>query len=257
MYLTQRLFAAAGLFAILSSVSMAAPITGDLRISGQAMVSYTELDFLCETASSGLPCDEATQGQFFVGQGQTGDFAAASNSFGWIKDLSAANQPIGQPFPGGPLVDFITLFVAPDVHLNLTSISPGDFPAASCAAAPAAGQVCTPPGSAFNLINNGTGNTITSTATFQVEGIGYKGSMADGFSTFVGTFSADFNVPFQQLLAQLNSNGGTGSVTAPYSARFELTPAAIPEPGTTTLMAAGFALVLAQAIRRRKAGNVE
>jgi PEP-CTERM motif len=225
-------------------------LTGNLRISGQAIVSNTNLNFLCEPASA-LPCVEAVEGNVFAGVSQTGDFTAVANTWGTVKDLSQANQPIGVDFL---LLDFITFPIAPTFHIDLTSISQGDFPATDCFAAPAGGQICTPPGSAFNL-SNGTDSLgrINSTANFQVAGRGYVGSMATGYSLFTGTYSADFNVPYQQLLADLAANNGTGTVTAPYSARFDFTPfTAIPEPGSVSLMLAGVAALATTKVLRRK-----
>ena len=245
----------AGAFVLFSAVSFAAPIVGDLRISGQAIVSNTALNFLCEPLS-GLPCNESSQGNTFVGNVQCGDFTAVSNSWGWIKDLNQAAQPIGAPFPGGALLDFITFSTRPDFHIDLTAISPGSFSPAQCLAAPAGGQVCTPPGSAFNLINASDPNgVVNSTATFQVSGRAYQGTMATGVSTFTGTYSADFNVPFQTILSQLAANNGTGTVMAPYSARFTATAvpgAEIPEPGTMSLMLAGAVLLASGVTHRRK-----
>jgi hypothetical protein len=250
---TTRFLPLAGLVALLASVSLATPITGDLRVSGQATVSLSALNFLCEPLS-GLVCNEATQGNLFIGNGQTGNFTAVANSYGWIRDLNQAQQPIGMPFPGGPLLDFITFALRPDYHIDLTGIAPGDFSAAACGAAPAGGQTCTPPGSAFNLINATDPNgVINSTATFQVSGRAYSGTMASGFSTLTGTYSADFNVPYQTLLTQLAAGGGTGTVTAPYSARFTATMVnEVPEPETMTLMFAGLiALICTKLFSRR------
>ena len=232
-----------------SSSAVATPLVGNLRISGQATVSNTDLDFACEPVS-GVPCVEADEGNTLAGLFQTGDFTAVSSQFGLIKDLNNVDQPIG---PAGFVLDnFITFPSVPGYNIVLTNIAFGDFGLADCLAAPAGGQTCTPPGSAFNLSNGTDGaGRINSTANFQVSGIGYKDSQATGYSFFTGTFSADFNVPYQDLLAQLASGGGTGTVTAPYSARFDFTP--IPEPGSMSLMLfGGIAAFTTRLIRRRR-----
>jgi len=250
---TTRFLPLAGLVVLLASVSLATPITGDLRVSGQATVSLSALNFLCEPLS-GLACNEATQGNLFIGNGQAGSFTSVANSYGWVKDLNQAQQPIGLPFPGGPLLDFITFAVQPSYHIDLIGIAPGSFSPAGCGAPPAGGQTCTPPGSAFNLINATDPNgVVNSTATFQVSARGYQGTMASGFSNLTGTFSADFNMPYQNLLAQLATGGGTGTVTAPFSARFTASPInEIPEPETMTLMFAGFMMFLCTKLFSRR-----
>jgi len=234
----------------------AAPITGTLSGGGSAEVSNTFLNFLCDVLST-APCADAGQGSFLVGPvsatTQTGSFASVANTWATLKDLNNVTEPVGSSFM---LPDFIVFQANPALHLDLTFINPGSFPAGMCFSAPSPGQICTPPlptgVSAFNLIN---GANNQSTATFQVQGTGYSVSASTGTSTYVGTFSADFNEPYQTLLAQLASNGGTGSVTAPYSARFTLTPV-VPPPGVpepaTSMMVVGGLLVMAGVVRRRK-----
>lgn len=243
-YIFSRILPVAAVLAF-SAVSVAAPLTGTLDITGSATVSYTELDFGCIPGQPG--CVEGTEGNQFAVGAQSGDFTAVAFQFGEILDLNSTDQPIGTPFV---LNNFIS-FAGMPWNIQLTSISSGDAGVADCFAAPSAGQTCTPPGSAFTLLNQLDDNgNFSSTATFQVSGLAWTGSQATGFSTFTGTFSADRNSSFQDLLTTLGANGNTGSITAPYSATFEFTP--IPEPGTTSLMIAGGALLAVGSLRRRK-----
>jgi len=222
------------------------PVSGTFDIAGLggAQVGATTLTFspCVPNASLGVTCTGVTDSGSFGITGATGDFGGLVGTGGYIHDLNSAAQPINQMFS---LPNFIT-FTGSDIQLELQFIFTGVDPQASCLAAPAPGQTCTPvvpalvtpanPGglSPYNLQNTaGRG----STASFSVMGIANHG---DGeMNAFTGQFTAQFNVPYQTLLTELASG------TLPresYSATFTVTP--IPEPGTASLfIGAGLILV--------------
>ena len=79
----------------------------------------------------------------------------------------------------------------------------------SCAAAPAAGQTCTPSGSALTFLNVAGG---TSTATISIQGRARRISTNE-FDTLTVVVSTQFPFAFQTVLAVL---GGGGTVFSSY-----------------------------------------
>jgi hypothetical protein len=118
--------------------------------------------------------------------------------------------------------NFITFAALPTVSVTLTLVRSGLYNAASCAAAPAAGQNCTPVGTWFNFTNL--------TATSSILSFAVQGTMADSTlpgqtSTLTGLFIAQFaSASYQSLLA---TAAGGGAIPTTYSASF----AATPDPG--------------------------
>jgi hypothetical protein len=211
----------------------AAIIGGVLNITGSVAVSADALDFLPGGGGVGdFAVDPFTQ---------TGDFVPLAGTTGEAADLNSATEPVGVPIS---LPNFLTFAANPNLTFTLTFIRPGIFSPAACADPPAAGQVCTPPGSQFNL-NNLTSDS--STATFAVRGFVSDGS-SDPVSPFEGTFSTQFtNNSYQELLGTI---GAGGSVQATYSANFIVTP--IPEPGTVSMLVLGGLMMAVPMIRRRR-----
>jgi hypothetical protein len=151
---------------------------------------------------------------------------------------------------GGPIVPAMPYMTWTDPNFAgagflLNFIPNGIFPPVQCStnvAAAAVGQVCTVPGSLFNFVNN---PGLQATATWVLQGVSI-----DGKSTWQGNFTAQFGVPFQQVLLDLQNNG---SVTNTYSATFTAT--SVPEPGPLVLSACGLGLLLFSAGLRRKFGR--
>jgi len=151
----------------------------------------------------------------------------------------------GAGFPATPFMSFVNGGVTTVLEINF--IPPGINGTAGCSASPpAAGQVCTPAGSLFNLQNL---TATSSTATFRFQGV-----TNDSSSTWTGIFASQFNtLPFQSVLAALTTNG-FGSNT--FSGQITLTPGpAVPEPDPMTLTGCGLSLVLFSAALRRRFGR--
>ena len=105
--------------------------------------------------------------------------------------------------------------------------------------APAPGQMCTPPGSLFNLQNL--------TATSSSVSWRFQGITNDSASTWTGTFTSQFNtVPFQTVLADLAANGFVSNTFAG-----QITLVAIPEPETLSFLLLGSGMIVCATLLRR------
>jgi len=141
-----------------------------------------------------------------------------------------------------PLTNFIVFTPeavppgGPQISITLTRVLAGTFSSANCDpfGVVAAGQTCTPVGSAFNLQNQ---TTTTSSATFTLLGNAVDGVSGDTAPVQL-VFSSQFTVPYQQLLQALLSNGGTGNYSGAYSVS-ESGVSAVPEPATLSLLGIG------------------
>jgi hypothetical protein len=217
---------------LLVGAAYATPISGELNITGDVAVGATTIDW--------LPAGGGT-GTFTVTASSTGTFSGLAGSSGTMTDLDVLLQPVGVPIS---LPDFLVL--PGGISFELTMIDAGVFGSADCAAAPAAGQVCTPlfppPKSPFNLSNTGVG----STASFTMRGIATMGGMPASAVGVLGTFTTQFTgQDYQSLLATI---AGGGTVQASYSANFT---EQVPEPSTAYLVLGGFAMAAAGVLRRR------
>jgi len=213
-----------------------APVVGVLNIFGDVQVTAPggvgNIDFLPVGGTGGV---------FGVttADSQEGDFVPLAFTSGDIKDLNQAVHPVGVPFL---LSDFITFDADPDIRFDLRLINPGTSGAAGCFVGPAAGQQCTPPGSPFNLSNVTAGS---STASFQLSGDIRRVSTGE-LTPYNMIFTTQFiDQNYQQLLNTITTGG---AVRASFSAE----AAAIPEPGSMTLFAAGTALLAGLSIRRKR-----
>ena len=247
---------AAGL-ALSTSTASAAALTGQINIANDAdggvRVYADRIDWF-------LPLGGGT-GAIVVGGSNTGSFSGMAGATGDAKDLLFSAQPVDAAFPniapntvlageGVVLADFLT-FDAPFgyVHFDLNYINDGAFSSAQCFLAPAVGQVCSPDGSAFSLVNLPGGG---STASFSVSGF-VRNSLDGSLSTFTGVYTTQFNVPYQVVLAAFAT---VGYIDNTYSGTFtaQIIPV-VPEPATMLTFGAGAALLAAR--RRRKLNKVQ
>jgi hypothetical protein len=235
----------------LIATSFAAPITGQLSITGDASVSATTLMYLCDLFSP-FTCP-ANTGQMEVTGLQTGSFVPLANTPGNIKWLSASTTPLNQTFA---LTNFMTFQADPNTRLDLSFIFLGT--GTPCQASGNTGT-CTPElaelvtaanplgKSPFDLTNTPTG----STAEFAV--LGNTRNVATGETArFNGVFSATFvstpgttDQDVDHILARLAAPGFTA---APYAAQFVATTSPVPEPATWGMLLGGAALL---ALRKR------
>jgi len=178
-----------------------------------------------------LPANSAN---FIITAGSTGTFAPLVTTSGKINDFTAIPGPSVQ-------TNFVTFTSVPNLSFTLESISPGVFGSADCNAPPAAGQTCTPPGTAFNLTNT---SLDTGTVSFTIRGTASDGTGTP--SSFEGIINASFSgATYQDLLA--NVANGTFFTARAASASFNVT--ATPEPASMLLFGAGlFGVAL---LRRR------
>ena len=281
-----------GLVAVPLSAS-AAPLTGTISIAsnpgGGAIITPTDLTW---TPSPGVCTMPGGCGTFNVGTPTTGDFVPLIGfTDGQARNLTTADQPSGvgapPPAPGGlPASGFNTLnpnplqpegevlagfltfagSALPNAVFDLSYVDPGAFGVAQCGLAPAPGQTCTLPGTPFMFTNTGGNN---STVSFTVEGF-VRNTLTplDGLSTFTGTYTTQFTVPYQLLLIELESlapnalyagspgcsvqsYGTCGSIITTYSGTFTGTAiSTVPEPAT--LLTFGLGSAALTRIRRRK-----
>jgi len=242
MYI-RRLMLSACLLSGMTAVNLSAtPISGMFSIDGNITVTATTITW----ANTNSPF---TPDQANIGFNGTGSFAALDGTLVTIEDLNSATEPVGSTF--GP-DEFISFNSAPSMAtLEIDYIYPGVFTSAACTATPAVGQTCTPAGpgggpSPFSFTNEqGNQGTppIESDATFTFGGVTTDGGVWEG------QFSADFNVPYQTVLATLASSG---AVTDTYSSSLTvIVGSATPEPGSGIMLGSGLALVLLSLGSRR------
>ena len=182
-----RRFFLQGLAALLLGLSSAAqaravPIDGTLNVTGVVRVTPTSLDFRQVLGP--------VLGTVTVGPGSTGTFAGASGTQGQILNIPYA---AGTAQPG-----FLTLAAFPGLVFDLTELDAGVFKSTRCGASrPAAGQTCTPEGTALSLVNTSDHSCTAS--------IGLRGnfrSVTGEETPYAGVITFQFaDRSFQQLLA--------------------------------------------------------
>jgi len=219
----------------------AAPITqfSTVNLSGIVTVSVTGATQNILWFSDVAP----NLSQMTTTSGGTGDFVGTAGQ-NFIGNLNSAAQPASTPVSGGfvpkTFLDF-TATKASLPQLIITFLFDGVNGAAGCAAPPVVPQFCTPtlpaPGSPFNFENTPTGSTVS---------LDMSGVTSDGSATWMGIFTAQFNVPYQTILSNFAAGG---SVTNTFSATITATP--IPEAGTMSLLGLGL-IGVSMRLRRRK-----
>jgi len=237
--------------------AMATPITGSATWTGvftltnAGILSFcppvTPVQTPCPTVSAGAP------GWNVPGSG-TGDLAVYGSdpNGGTIFTLSQATNPVGVTLATPTL--FMTFAAAPgvgDVSFFMQTVFNGVGGAAACGAPPANGQTCTPPGSSVTFLNSAGGN---SSATIAMQGFARHAADAPGFALATPlqyVFTAQFNAPFQSVLADFSANG---SLTSTYSATATATPVQVPvpEPLSSLLIAGGLLGLSILRNRRRR-----
>jgi len=155
----------------------------------------------------------------------TGTFSTLNGTTGTILNIDNPPYVINTTFA---TPDFLTFAIAPNISVTLDVLLGGVNGTAQCLAAPAPGQICTPPNSPYNLANTAGGG---STASFVVSGVELDSSTGTSIA-IGGIFTAQFTVPYQTIEADVS---GTGTINTSYSASFST----VPEPGTGFTLALG------------------
>jgi hypothetical protein len=165
-------------------------------------------------------------GVFVIDPSSTGSFTPLAGTTATIQPLSVAGEPPGMAVN---VPNFITFAPLPTVSVTLTLVRSGLYNAASCAAAPAAGQSCTPMGTWFNFTNLTATSSILS---FAIEGTVVDLTSPGQTSALTGLFTAQFaTASYQSVLAAI---AGGGAIPTTYSASFAATPNGAPTPTPTT-----------------------
>jgi PEP-CTERM motif len=129
---------------------------------------------------------------------------------------------------------------------SLTFVAPGSYPSVDCFnPVAAAGQLCSPPNTPFNLANVSSGKDgLNTSASFNVSGVVTTPSAAS--YNYQGIFTSQFaRQSYQTLIGQIDAGG-----TIPVSYSLNIVATTVPEPATVVLMATGL-LFLVGAVHRR------
>jgi PEP-CTERM motif len=156
---------------------------------------------------------------------------SGENGQNQVETLTNPPEVIGSDFTP---TDFINFLIDPtQSSLDINFIYPGTGGSAGCTATPntSGTQTCTIPGSPFTFTNEQNGD---STATFTFAGI-----TADGLDAWSGTFSANFLVPYQTIVASFISNPSNATATDTFAGTLDVNVSSVPEPGTIMMIGLG------------------
>lgn len=210
----------------------ATTINGGLHFSGDVTISTNTT-----TGEGFLTWDDvASQTYTFTIDSGTGDLSGLSGG-GSEADINSSIAPINTPID---IPDFLTFVNDSGLSFTLTYVYGGVDGTAGCSDNPSnftPGDTCSPAGTPYNLqdLVNSLGQD-TSSASFVVEGF-----LVDGGTDTPAniTFSsADTGKSYEQIL--LDQSNGTADVIT-YGA--QLNTGAVPEPGTSLMVGAGFVLL--------------
>jgi hypothetical protein len=164
--------------------------------------------------------------------------AAAANAL----PFTSSTEPVGASFGPFSFMSFNNDSIT--TRLELSFIPGGIDGSSGCSdSPPAASQLCTPPGSLFNLENN---SSTSSTVTWNLDGTVVNGVTTTG--AWSGTFTSQFNtIPFQTVLADLAANGYVDDTFAA-----QMTLVNTPEPGTMGFTVLGGVLIGLSMVRRSR-----
>jgi len=238
----------------------AAGLNGTLSLSSTGTdtiaVNGTDIDFdyiggvnstMPPTAAGcpGVTCTvdgTGDSGLFTITGASTSSFALAGliGSNVTVHDLNSAQEPTGTTTGSDlPLNGFITFSAEPNWSISLTEILPGaENGVGNCTTS----VNCTPPGSPFDLTNEGGGQVSVSFA--------FLGTATDGVDTsnVGGTFSTTFSgTSYQQILTDLNDGE---AIVSSADATIDVTT--VPEPTSGSLLWLGSGLLGASAYYRRR-----
>ena len=208
-----------GALLVASIPAMAITINGSATWTGVVTLTTGGVLSFCAPTNPQTPCPAIPVGPpgWNVPGSGTGDLAANGGDAagGTIATLSSVTNPVGTTLATPTL--FMTFAGPPnDISFYMQTVFAGVGGTASCGAAAAAGQTCTPAGSAVTFLNVAGGN---SSATIAAQGFARHASDAGtGFTNATPlqyVFTFQFNQPFQTVLTNFSSSG---SLTATYSA---------------------------------------
>jgi hypothetical protein len=222
---------------LLASTASAA-ITGQMSGSGSVRVGQTTIDWVPLGGPTGI------MNTIFPGTGYfSGIYNPAVNppTTADVLDLDQTVTPVGSPVS---VLNFLSNFSAGGAYSNLAFELTFIFQ--SLAPVCTGGEGINTPcqavaGSPFTLTNTQTGVDIR----FNIAGI-FTDPDEGGPAPATGSYTTQLDG--QSVASVLQTLGTVGFVDSSYSANFTV----IPEPSTTMMMLAGFGLLAAGVVRRKK-----
>jgi hypothetical protein len=218
------------------------PATGSFSMSGIVTVTTTNITWETDAPGNAANLFTLTLGA------QTFSDEDGQNQ---IENLTDATEPVGgSGFAGQDFINFLEDSTLAD--LNIDYIAQGLYSPAGCASPIAVGDTCTPQANGMQGLFNFTdtaGGGSTATWVFEGTEAGYPNYV------WVDTFTAQFTLPYQSVLAEL---GSQGYVTNSYSS--SLSVYTTPEPSPLIMVGFGFGLLALQRVvvaRRRNANSVK